>query len=443
MDNPSVRYLNKTAIVIVGLISLVIAVGQYSGSILSSTPARGIITLSMFALALIIPSSSIPIVVFGYFVPMITMAKMTLLPANYYFYFAMMLFSLIHVIFFANTGSDNTKSISNTKMLFSYSLFLFLVIISELAALGFSEGSDMTFNRFLSLILGLIGMLLIRKPMDEDVILMTFVAVSLYLSGWTLFIAGKVNVAGDRYEVGGFDQNYLSLFIGLGVIVLTSFLLFHRASLSLPLKLLFVSIFLLDWMAILRLGSRGVVVTIVITTAWFFLRNSRKIFQTLLSLLLVIVLVLVITQLPGMEMMTSRFHDKDIATASRRLPLWMKSVDHIKSSSLWEQFFGGGSGAGKLALKQALHASVPISPHNQYLETAMDYGLFGLASLLGLLFSGLKRSLMVRGYVGDMRTGIVIFMLLGFMSLTPLMYVLPWVAFGFALSAPAVKENYA
>lgn len=439
--NKPARYLNKSAIFIVALISLVIAVGQYSDLILSSLVARVIVTAAMFALALIIPSTSITIVLFGYFVPLITMEKSTLLPANYYFYFVMMSLSLIHVLTFNLSSAENKNHISQTKILISYVVLLFIIIISELVSVGFSDGSNMTLNSFLSLTLGLIGVLLIKKQMDEDMVLMTFVAVSVYLSGWTLLMAGKINVVGDRYEVGGFDQNYLSFFIGVGIVILISFLLYHRASLSKTIMLLFISFFLLNCMAILRLGSRGVVIGLIGVTAWFFLRNSRNMSQASINITLALLLVLVISQLPGIEMMAGRFHAKDIGTASRRLPLWLKSIDHIKSSSLWEFFFGGGLGAGKQVLKVMYRASVPLSPHNQYLETAMDYGVFGLASLLWLMYAGFKQSLRVPGYLGDMRTGTILFMLLGFMSLTPLMYVLPWIAFGFTLSTPSESKT--
>ncbi len=436
------RVLNTKALYIVLVIAAIIVAGQSSDAVLSSFAIRSAITAVMFVFVVFVPVTSMAIVVLGYFVPIITSAKMTLLPANFYYYLAMLVFALVCTLFSGKVETTTAGGGRKAKVLVFYILFILVVIISELAAYAFGGGSALTVNNAISLMLGLFGVLLVKDSRDEDVVLMTFVVTSVVLSCWTLFLAGKVNVVGDRYEVG-FDQNYLSLFVGLGIVVLTSFLLCHRASLTRPLQLAFIGIYFLNWMAILRLGSRGIVIALALATVWMVLRNSKNISQTLVSIMLAAMLVVIITQLPGMEMMKDRFKDKDIATASRRMPLWIKSLQHIVSSSPWEIVFGGGGGAGKIALKQAFRANVPLSPHNQYLETAMDYGLLGLLSLLGLIYSGFRQSLKVPGYVGDMRAALVLFMLVGFMSLTPLMYVLPWVVFGFALAAPAIRENYA
>ena len=208
----------------------------------------------------------------------------------------------------------------------------------------------------------------------------------------------------------GYDQNYYSFFIGLSIVILISFL-FHRASLKTTTKALFASILLLDWVAILRLGSRGVLGAILVASAWLFIRNSRNVAKTITNLALIACLVFVILHLPGRQIMDERLHSKDIATMSRRLPLWKASIDHIEASSGWEMLFGGGTDAGKYALMTKLRGRVPLSSHNQFLETFMDYGMCGLAALLWLIYTGFRQSWLVRGYSGDIRTGIVVFTL--------------------------------
>ena len=201
-----------------------------------------------------------------------------------------------------------------------------------------------------------------------------------------------------------------------------------------------MSLLMLDWIAILRLGSRGVLIAILVAMAWLFLRNSRNFQQTLFSCLAAGFLILVISQLPGITTMVERLQDKDVTTLSRRLPLWISSLEHIKASPIWELFFGGGAGFGAQALGARTFSRTAVSPHNQYLETAMDYGLLGLASLVWLMVNGLRNSLKMKGYSGDIRTSIIVFMFVGFLTLTPLRYVLPWIAFGLTLSNPAEYE---
>jgi O-antigen ligase len=190
----------------------------------------------------------------------------------------------------------------------------------------------------------------------------------------------------------------------------------------------------------LRLGSRGIFIAVVVATAWLFLKNSHNSRQVLINAIVAIFLMLIIFNLPGLDLMAARFRGKDISTLSGRLPLISSSFEYLKSLSFIEVLIGGGASAGAEALGKIFHAKY-ISPHNQYLETLMDYGLLGLASMLWLMITGFRQSLKMHGYSSDIRTGIIVFMLVGFISLTPLRYVLPWIAFGYILSTPAESEK--
>ena len=239
-----------------------------------------------------------------------------------------------------------------------------------------------------------------------------------------------------RYDVG-FDQNYFSLFISLGFIALFSLL----ASKDYKHNPLFKMIGFIDigflFISLLWLGSRGVIISLIVSLAAIFVIQTRTKKQYILFIAAVVTIILAALTVPGADIVINRFQDKStVSNLSYRLPLAIKAYQHLSEASLSELLLGGGTNSGMQVLKGVVftHAT---SPHNQYLDFALDYGLLGLISFLTIFYLGFKNSFKCSGDDKTVRFAILTFFFLSSFTLTPFkLTVLPWLALGFTLSKP-------
>ena len=133
---------------------------------------------------------------------------------------------------------------------------------------------------------------------------------------------------------------------------------------------------------------------------YFFLVNRRKVFGVaILGLLLISFFLVFQDQLPDSKLLTSRIVQPQIFQAgSGRWGAWVASFE----LSLKKFWFGYGFGAVETVFSRFLPSWVApnfrgSTPHNTYLETLLELGIFGLILLLVPIFLAIKKGFELHG----------------------------------------------
>lgn len=175
------------------------------------------------------------------------------------------------------------------------------------------------------------------------------------------------------------DQNYLSANLIFGISILLSLINLSKKTIK---KILYIFLLICSILSIVLLGSRGGVlgVTAIVLSYYAFIEKRRK----LLILLIIFALVLLLFPyyshyLP--EWIRNRFAVRSMLDMqnNNRIQIWIDCISHFKSSSLLQQFFGEGRGAGR-------YISWNVT-HNIYIKMLIDGGILGITLMFVFYYS--------------------------------------------------------
>ncbi len=211
-----------------------------------------------------------------------------------------------------------------------------------------------------------------------------FIIITIVLSYWVLFFKDVqvivYNSAGDMDQMGWMDPNYCGCVLGAGLVLSIRELLFTKNT---KVFVFFHSIVIIvALLALLRIGSRGVLISLAIATV-FLVSSSRVRFSTKLILIIVsLVLFVFLLNNHYLDLIIARFNNGD-QTGSHRTEIWASKLNGFFSNdgNLLKLVFGYGQEEG-LKLGSYKLSSAGTSAHNDFIGILVYYGLFGLALLL-------------------------------------------------------------
>ena len=226
------------------------------------------------------------------------------------------------------------------------------------------------------------------------------------------------------------DPNYLSFFIGCGLLPLFFLTLCLSSNRFLIKPLLYAFIFMFIY-SILFLSSRGVVLALVLTSLIIVLNQKKNISFGFKSAIFITIIIVVFSQLTISSTLIDRVDDNTVLSLNARLPLAIASIEDIIKAPIEKMLFGGGTGYGEVSMVGIIY-KIQTSVHNDYLEIAMDYGLIGVAIII-LIYINILKDLFSRTFHSNkIQISLTLFLILASLSITPLkLYSFTWVLLGY------------
>jgi O-antigen ligase len=370
------------------------------------------------------PSYVIPLFCVGFIVPNIVKVEQYIFPQP------IMFFSLLWLgVLFLRLGAQSSiyreieKITINKKIIVLYICFLLLVGVVDYFN---SKGNDI--NKVFMYSIGLLVALNIRDKKDYNCILVSIIMTSLLLSLWTIYnMQSLLYLRRENYMV---DPNYLSFFIGCGLLPLFFLTLCLSSNRFLIKPLLYAFIFMFIY-SILFLSSRGVVLALVLTSLIIVLNQKKNISFGFKSAIFITIIIVVFSQLTISSTLIDRVDDNTVLSLNARLPLAIASIEDIIKAPIEKMLFGGGTGYGEVSMVGIIY-KIQTSVHNDYLEIAMDYGLIGVAIII-LIYINILKDLFSRTFHSNkIQISLTLFLILASLSITPLkLYSFTWVLLGY------------
>ncbi len=320
-------------------------------------------------------------------------------------------------------ASDKPRELGLPRLLVPvYLLFLAGVFLVDVAI---AQDSSLMFVRWPAYCFGLLTALQVRSQRDLSVVMWSLVAASTSLAVWAIGLGGRAALIAAGPEAT-LDVNYLSCFIGIGIVVLFGFLVRNASLRCLGPSILAAGLLAINSLAILQLASRGMSIAVAGACAAVFLRKYHRPPHWIVIGALAAACIFVVPSLPMFDELLARFAERDMDTLSGRLVLWAEGLTLLGRSEGVAMLLGGGTGSAFEGLRGA-------STHNSYLAVVLDYGFFGLLSLATVFGFALWRSLRGTETWALAQLGIVLMLGLSSLSLEPTNYIIPWIALGAAL----------
>ena len=206
--------------------------------------------------------------------------------------------------------------------------------------------------------------------------------VALVLAGASIYIGTQLEFtsrAGNIGENATVDENFQSIYIGIGIVSGLWLLLQKKFQMStkwifLLIQLMLISGIIICSYSLVLLGSRSLSVAIAISSIVVILSNTSKL-NRIIAMSSIGVVGVVLTLLPGFTLFLERFADSDVASLNDRGPIWIQSFNYHQNLPILRQFFGDGITSNSWAPHD--YASNFDSNHNVFLQVLIEYGYVG------------------------------------------------------------------
>lgn len=250
------------------------------------------------------------------------------------------------------------------------------------------ENNWNVWNHAVTMLVFLLTAFHIQRETDLNDFAATTVVVSVVLAFWVVRNIAQLNFEAYRGGISN-DQNYVSGFIFLGMLVLIDVVLKGRSR----LRLLWIPVLLGELFTSLNLASRGMFIAFAMGALYLlisYLRGRHR--WAVVGILTVLALVVGIALLlPGSELLFSRFQDADVSTLSYRMTIWKGSLALFADSGPLRMLFGQGLYSAPVVIG-------PIVPdllnyHNEFIRWLMDAGLIGLGAITVFFYTIGRRTL--------------------------------------------------
>ncbi len=263
-------------------------------------------------------------------------------------------FLLLYYLFL----SDVVLSLlANQALLFDFTT-LQLIFIYSLGLLTMFQFSSLRARNFFRLATAI-----------SSVIVSLWVIFSYLTSSHIVIYRGDISV----------NPNYVSTIIAIGAIVTASS--FTKKTHLGRKSVAFLSL-VLELYAMTLLASRGIAIALLAGLAVLCLGKISRFRKLVWASLFAAILVAVLIQLPGVEMLLQRFSYNDIQTLNERTFIWQGCLDLFRNGTLFQFLFGFGFRASEAIVASVM--SGYTSTHNGYLRILLEQGVFGLMLFLSM-----------------------------------------------------------
>lgn len=308
---------------------------------------------------------------------------------------------------------------------------LFLVVVLASFA-GFTEpiGFDVL-QRIVAYLVGPLVALQFAGRRGLRVAQGAAVVSGVVLAAWVVFESIQT---GFVYRGGvEVDQNVVSFFIGLGLIVAIADALAPtqgvRRGWAVAGAWLAAALMLYG---VLLLASRGIAIAIVIAVLAVVGRAAARKPARLVALIVATAAVYGATFLPGGDGLLERFAEDTVTSGNDRIPIWIGALRYYAEGDLWQLLFGHGFASSWFAVQRVFGSLT--STHNAFLQLLVEFGIVGLGSFLALHAVLAWRSFHVEERLGGSMFGLLAFLLGTNLTLNATDGFMYWTALGLVMA---------
>ncbi|MFN2323699.1 MAG: O-antigen ligase family protein [Trueperaceae bacterium] len=257
------------------------------------------------------------------------------------------------------------------------------------------------------------------------------VVSGVVLAAWVVFESIQT---GFVYRGGvEVDQNVVSFFIGLGLIVAIADALAPTQGVRRGWAVAGT------WLAavlmlygVLLLASRGIAIAIVIAVLAVVGRSAARKPARLVALVVAVAAVYGATFLPGGDGLLERFTEDTVTSGNDRIPIWIGALRYYAAGDLWQLLFGHGFASSWFAVQRVFGSLT--STHNAFLQLLVEFGIVGLGSFLALHAVLAWRSFQVEERLGSSMFGLLAFLLGTNLTLNATDGFMYWTALGLVMA---------
>jgi hypothetical protein len=321
-------------------------------------------------------------------------------PGFFYPFYAA--FALVIVVFLAKSQVRIDATLATI-----YVAFLVVVLVSFI---GFASPIDFgVVQRVFAYSFGLVLMTQYASAKGLRTVIGAAIVAGVAVSIWVI----DASVRGGFGYRGGVDvnQNDASFYIGLGLVPAFAGLLGLLVAAKMrPGRslLLLIAVMVMSY-AMVLLASRGMTIGILLSFAVVGALAIARNRRVLLPLLLVVMALGSMLLLPGGSAILGRFTGEAVESGNSRYPLWETTLDSFTGGTVSSILLGNGFDSNKVLLRQEFGWTA--STHNAFLQVLFEFGFLGIALFLALHAALLLRGREIRGELGLVLVGQVVFLL--------------------------------
>lgn len=265
----------------------------------------------------------------------------------------------------------------------------------------------------------------------------TIIATFSFLLALYFLRVGTEAMSGDvfdamAYEVTG-DRNYNCFTLGCGAVILwcLGFIWIPKQTLSighwgvLLRGMSFLGFLVITW-SIILFQSRGLALALIAGIICSIFYHKQRLGQILWGTILAGVIFYFFLQTPAYELLFKRFQDATVGTAGGRVGIFEMIFTHYSTQNpiLW--IFGFGA--------NAIYSTLMVSSHNTFITILIEQGIVGLGFLMSILLLCSLQAWKRTDSVGAMQLSLLVFLIIGAMSIEPHRNPIFWICI--ALAAP-------
>ena len=296
---------------------------------------------------------------------------------------------------------------------------------------------EFVFSRAIGFAFGLLTAIQIKTRDDRNLLALTILIFSTLLSVTCLLNLDPASRATTADFLGYWDRNYASCLIGMGIFPALAWLICDFRIKSLPVKFIALGLILVNLLAILKLASRGMSLSMAAAIILVLAFRFKKFWQLAGISLVLFLIIPSLLSLPFFEPLKNRFEERGAGSFEKlggRLGLFEDALDHIGKSNPLFWVFGEGTGA--------TFDDLQASSHNMYISLFIDYGLVGFLSMGAIAFTILWRAFFrEKGWWRYSLFGSMVFVLMCGMSIEPYVDYYLWITI--ALMLPSDRNSIA
>ncbi len=334
------------------------------------------------------------------------------------------------------------RNILYSRLFCAAAAFILVVFIGEYVRMAEWQFTDYQLTAY---VLGLLCIFQARTKSEQTIGLWLLAAASIMFSVF-VFTHGQaaegVVQAGQHERIEGADPNYLSVYIGCGLIWLLSVAMAGKREYGIRIRALALAGSFICFRALFTLASRGAMIALLITIILLIWKMNRSYLHRGIAIAVIAGIVVVVCFSSLGDPLMNRFSkvDEDLGTASDRIPIFVAGINYLESAPLPEMLMGGGTGWNFFVIGRAMQQP-QVNVHNNFLQVAIDHGLVGLALFLLIMFFGVRSLRMSFGVVQLSSLCGLVFLLLCSFSLSPIAKPVCWLAFSMFICKPELIKS--
>lgn len=298
--------------------------------------------------------------------------------------------------------------------------------------------SDGSTQRLFIYSLALLAAAQIRTEQQQEFVFRGFALTGLVIALWTDFVADTGTFA-HRGDLA-VNPNHIAAIVGTTTLLLWARLLGGTARRGRRRDLALLAGIGVCLYANLVLASRGTTLALVAGMGAIAAGLARRALRgAALRALVVGVLLVGLSALPGARNLGARFGEASAGSFNERLPLWEHGLRVFGESSVGDMLLGRGMGASNDIAREVDPALGSL--HNDYLQLLVEYGLLGLLGFLALVaacFSSARRQPGARRAV--VTGGLVFALTLGLSASTTNNFLF-WAFLGALMPSPRARAH--